>query len=147
MSIDSFKDAQKFSDYVSWCVTKDESFFNDYTANGENKFYFVVRKDFKTVQEEDPSYAKSMLAILVNSDGSMDSNNGCTSRLNNGGRFMNPRQVQDLLGVDFYKTFKPIVADEIMAKYKSEAIPSRIADKLGGIETKRGLHVVKNGRV
>ena len=147
MSIDSFKDAQKFRDYVSWCVTKDESFFNDYTANGESKFYFVVRKDFKTVQEKDPSYAKSMLAILVNSDGSMDSNNGCTSRLNDGGRFMNPRQVQDLLGVDFYKTFKPIAADEIMAKYKSEAIPSRIADKLGGIETKRGLHVVKNGRV
>ena len=46
-----------------------------------------------------------MLAILVDADGSMDSSNGCTSRLNNGGRFMNAKQVQDLLGVDFYKTF------------------------------------------
>ena len=34
-----------------------------------------------------------------------------------------------------------------MAKFRSEAIPSRIADRLGGIETDRGLHIVKNGRV
>lgn len=147
MSIDSFEDASEFSDYVSWCVTKDENYFDSYTHNGENRFYFVLRKDFKTVATHNPSYATSMLAILINPDGSMDSNSGCTSRLNNGGRFMNPRQVQDLLGVDFYKTFKPIALDKIMAKYKSEAIPSKIADKLGGIETKDGLHFVKNGRV
>ena len=147
VSIDSFEDAQKFSDYVSWCVTQDENYFNSYTHNGENRFYFVLRKDFKTVATHNPSYATSMLAILINPDGSLDSNSGCTSRLNNGGRFMNPKQVQDLLGVDFYKTFKPIDVDELIAKYKSEAIPSKIADKLGGIETADGLHFVKNGRV
>ena len=146
-SIDSFEEATEFSDYVSWCVTQEENYFNDYTANGENRFYFVIRKDFKTISDKDPSYATSMLAILINPDGSMDSNSGCTSRLNNGGRFMNPKQVQDLLGVDFYKTFKPIDADELIAKYKSEAIPSKIADKLGGIETEDGLHLVRNGRV
>ena len=91
VKIDSFEDASEFSDYVSWCVTEDEDYFNDYTANGENRFYFVIRKDFQTVQEKDPSYATSMLAILINLDGSMDSNSGCTSRLNNGGRFMNPK--------------------------------------------------------
>ena len=147
VSIASFEDASEFSDYVSWCVTQEENYFNDYTHNGENRFYFVLRKDFKTISKKDPSYATSMLAILINPDGSMDSNNGCTSRDNDGGRFMNPKQVQDLLGVDFYKAFKPISVDEIMAKYKSEAIPSKIADKLGGIETERGLHFVKNGRV
>ena len=147
VSIDSFEDASEFSDYVSWCVTQDEDYFNNYTADGESKFYFVIRKDFKTVLKEDPSYSTSMLAILINPDGSMDSNSGCTSRLNNGGRFMNPKQVQDLLGVDFYKTFKPLSINDLMAKYKSEAIPSKIADKLGGIETARGLHLVKNGRV
>ena len=146
-SIDSFEDASEFSDYVPWCVTQEEDYFNDYTNNGENRFYFVIRKDFKTISKNDPSYATSMLAILINPDGSMDSNDGCTSRLNNGGRFMNPKQVQDLLGVDFYKTFKPISIDEIMAKYKSKAIPSKIADKLGGIETEDGLYLVKNGRV
>ena len=147
VSIDSFENASEFSDYVSWCVTQEENYFNDYTHNGESKFYFVIRKDFKTISKTNPSYATSMLAILINPDGSMDSNSGCTSRLNNGGRFMNPKQVQDLLGVDFYKTFKPIDADEIMAKYRSEAIPSKIADKLGGIETEDGLHLVRNGRV
>ena len=91
VSIDSFEDAQKFSDYVSWCVTQDENYFNSYTHNGENRFYFVLRKDFKTVATHNPSYATSMLAILINPDGSMDSNSGCTSRLNNGGRFMNPK--------------------------------------------------------
>ena len=147
VSIDSFEDAQKFSQYVSWCVTHEESAYDSYTANGENKFYFAIRKDFKTVSKDDPSYATSMLAILVNADGSMDSNNGCTSRQNNGGRFMNPKQVQDLLGLDFYKTFKPRPLDTLLAKLKSKAIPSRIADKLGGIETKNGLYFVKNGRV
>ena len=147
VSIDSFEDASEFSDYVSWCVTQDEEYFDDYTHKGENRFYFVLRKDFKTISQNDPSYATSMLAILINPDGSMDSNSGCTSRLNNGGRFMNPKQVQDLLGVDFYKTFKPISIDELIAKYKSEAIPSKIAGKLGGIETEDGLHLVKNGRV
>lgn len=88
-----------------------------------------------------------MLAILVNPDGSMDSSSGCTSRLNDGGRFMNPKQVQDLLGVDFYKTFEPISVDKLLAKFKKNAIPSKIADKLGGIETESGLHIVKNGRV
>ena len=145
--INSFVDAHKFSKYVSWCVTQDKSYFDDYTANGKNKFYFVIRNDFKTVSNKDPSYATSMLAILVNADGSMDSTNGCTSRLNNGGRFMSPKQVQDLLGVDFYKTFKPIAANKIMAKFKTKAIPSKIADRLGGVETKDGLHMMKNGRI
>ena len=145
--INSFVDAKKFSQYVSWCVTKEKYYFDDYTANGENQFYFAIRKDFKTVSKKDPSYATSMLAILVNSDGSMDSSNGCTSRLNNGGRFMDPRQVQDLLGVDFYKTFKPRTVDELLDAFKKKAIPSKIADKLGGIETKLGLHLVKNNRV
>ena len=128
-------------------MTQDESYFNDYTADGEKRFYFVVRKDFKTVPKEDQSYATSMLAILVNPDGSMDSSNGCTSRLNDGGRFMNPKQVQELLGVDFFETFKPWSVDKIMAKFRSEAIPSKIADRLGGIETEDGLRVVKNGKV
>ena len=52
-----------------------------------------------------------------------------------------------MLGVDFYKTFKPRTTDEILAKLKSKAIPSKIADKFGGIETEGGLHIVKNGRV
>lgn len=52
-----------------------------------------------------------------------------------------------MLGVDFYKTFKPIDIDKKLASLKSNAIPSKIADRLGGVETKNGLHVVKNGRV
>lgn len=147
VSISSFDDAKKFSRYVSWCVTKEEFYFDDYTAKGENKFYFVIRKDFKTVQKDDQSYATSMLAILIDIDGSMDSNNGCTSRLNNGGRFMNPKQVQDLLGVNFFETFKPRPVDELLDAFKKKAIPSKIADKLGGVETNNGLHIAKNGRV
>ena len=29
----------------------------------------------------------------------------------------------------------------------TKAIPSKIADKIGGVETKDGLHIAKNGRV
>ena len=88
-----------------------------------------------------------MLAILVNPDGSMNSNNGCTSRLNNGGRFMDPKEVQELLGANFFETFKVRTVDKILAKLKSKAIPSKIADKLGGIETKTGLYIVNTRRV
>ena len=39
------------------------------------------------------------------------------------------------------------VDDKDWEQFKKEAVPSKIADKLGGIETKNGLHVVKDGRV
>lgn len=87
--IESFKEASEFSKYVSWCVTHDEDAFYRYTKNGTNRFYFCIRKDYKTVRKEngnpdDPldDYGLSMMAILIDDDGSMDSSDGCTLRWN-----------------------------------------------------------------
>ena len=35
----------------------------------------------------------------------------------------------------------------MLSKFKKNAIPSSVADKFGGVETKDGLHIVKNGRI
>ena len=90
-----------------------------------------------------------MIAISVNDDGSL---NTATCRWNhdNGGNdhvFKDAREVSEFFGVNFFETFKPRSVDELLAKFKKNAIPSRIADRLGGVETKKGLHVVKNGRI
>ena len=53
VKIESFDDAKKFSPYVSWCVTKRNGYFDNYTNGGEKTFYFAVRKDFKTVPKDD----------------------------------------------------------------------------------------------
>ena len=89
-----------------------------------------------------------MIAISVNDDGSL---NTATCRWNhdNGGNdhvFKDAREVSEFFGVNFFETFKPRSVDELLAKFKKNAIPSRIADRLGGVETKKGLHIVKNGK-
>ena len=61
-----------------------------------------------------------MLAVLVNPDGSLKH---CTCRWNHdyGGNdnILDARQISDLLGVDFYKTFHPVDMTEMM---KPEAV-------------------------
>ena len=129
--------------------------YDSYTKNGLGLFYFCIKDNFESVEKVKgegcplDEYGKSMIAISVNDDGSL---NTATCRWNhdNGGNdniFKNASEVSKFFGVNFFDTFKPRSVDELLAKFKKEAVPSKIADKLGGIETKNGLHVVKDGRV
>ena len=153
--IPNFATAKKYGKWTSWCVTHQRSMYDSYTKGGLGLFYFCLKDGFQSVKkaigEGCPldEYGKSMIAISVNDDGSL---NTATCRWNhdNGGNdniFKDAREVSEFFGVNFFETFKPRTADELLAKYKSEAIPSKIADKLGGVETKDGLHMMKNGRV
>ena len=129
--------------------------YNSYTKDGIGLFYFCLKDGFENVQKVEgegcplDEYGKSMIAISVNDDGSL---NTATCRWNhdNGGNdniFKDAKEVSQFFGVNFFDTFKPRSVDELLAKFKKEAVPSKIADKLGGIETRNGLHVVKDGRV
>lgn len=40
--INSFQEANKYSNYTTWCVTQDADAYNNYTNNGERIFYFCV---------------------------------------------------------------------------------------------------------
>ena len=153
--IPDFETAAKYGKWTSWCVAHQRSMYDSYTKDGLGLFYFCLKDNFQNVEKEIgegcplDEYGKSMIAISVNDDGSL---NTATCRWNhdNGGNdnvFKDAREVSEFFGVNFFETFKPRTPDELLAKFKTKAIPSRIADKLGGIATNSGLHLVKNGRV
>ena len=153
--IPDFETAKKFGKWTSWCVTHQKEMYDSYTKNGLGLFYFCLKDGFETVKQVEgkgcplDEYGKSMIAISVNDDGSL---NTATCRWNhdNGGNdniFKDAAEVSRFFGVNFFETFKPRSVDEILAKFKKKAIESKTASKLGGIETKDGLHLVKNGRV
>lgn len=153
--IPDFEAAEKYGKWTSWCVTHQRSMYDSYTKDGLGLFYFCLKDGFQNVERKIgegcpfDEYGKSMIAISVNDDGSL---NTATCRWNhdNGGNdnvFKDAGEISEFFGVNFFETFKPRTTDELLAKLKTKAIPSRIADKLGGIETKNGLHLVKNGRI
>jgi hypothetical protein len=112
--IDSFEDANKFSDYTSWCITQDDVAFNNYTYNGFSQFYFCLTDNFKTVPREEgehcplDEYGLSMIAVSVDRDGRLAT---CTCRWNhdNGGHdnIMGVEDISKLIGRNFYNVFKP----------------------------------------
>ena len=125
VKIEDFKQASQYGKYTSWCVTHYDSMLDNYTHGGSGRFYFCLRDDYKTIEKEKgencplDEYGKSMIAISVNSDGSL---NTCTCRWNhdNGGNdnIMDTKQISELLGVDFYKTFIPKQFSEVLESYK-----------------------------
>ena len=111
-----WKDLLHFGKYTTWCVAQKngEYAYNSYTNNGICKFYVCTRDDYETVSEKmGPNcplddYGLSMIAICVDSEGNLKT---CTCRWNhdNGGNdnIMTTKQISDLLGVNFFETFKP----------------------------------------
>ena len=108
--IDTFEEASKYSMYCSWCVTKDETHYEQYTKSGIYRFYFCLKNGFEKLPEEKgegyplDEYGNSMLAVLVRDDGSLES---CTNRWNNEQHAYNEEGLSKLFGVNFYETFKP----------------------------------------
>lgn len=121
--IDSAEEASKYGKYTNWCVTYDSNMYDNYTSGGDGRFYFCLRKGFENEKpicgEGCPldSYGLSMIAISVDIDGSL---NTCTCRWNhdNGGddSIMDVDQIEDLLGVNFFETFKPYDSEELKRK-------------------------------
>lgn len=121
--IDTPEEAQKYGKYTTWCVTHDEDMYNSYTHEGTGRFYFCLRNGFqqeKKVRGENcplDSYGLSMIAVSVDSEGAA---NTITCRWNhdNGGNdnIMDPEELENLLGRNFYQTFKPYTEEELLKK-------------------------------
>lgn len=145
VKIPDFETAEKYGRYTSWCVTHDEDMYDNYTSGATGLFYFCLRKGYQAVSKVKgdgcplDDYGKSMIAVSVNDDGSL---NTCTCRWNheNGGNdsIMTTSQISDLLGVDFYKTFMPRDAKEILHAYRSNSVGDDFADKMGWIAVLNG---------
>ena len=127
--INSYAEAHQYNKYCypydQWCVTYGPSHYDSYTR-GNRRFYFCFKKGFENLKPEmGPNcpldeYGLSMISILVNSRGEPDvvttrwnhSNNG-----ENNPKFRTVEQIESIIRVPFYKTFKPFSQDEAKNDY------------------------------
>ena len=150
--IDSPEEASKYSEYTSWCVAHSKNMYNSYTNNGSGRFYFCLHKGF----ENEPmikgegcpldNYGLSMIAVSITMEGEV---NTITCRWNhdNGGNdsIMTIEQLEDVIGRNFYQTFKPYTREELHAKgivlfdevqelLNDGKKPEEIFDRIGNFE-------------
>ena len=121
--IDNAEEAAKYGKYTSWCVTHQSNMYDSYTANGLGRFYFCLHKGFETepkVKGQNApldSYGLSMIAVSVDMEGAV---NTITCRWNHdmGGNdsIMTVEELEQILGRNFYQTFKPYSREELHAK-------------------------------
>ena len=121
--INSFEESSKYGRYTSWCVTHNKNMLNSYTSNSCGRFYFCLRNGFqnesKVKGEGCPldGYGLSMIAVSVDIEGAV---NTITCRWNHdmGGNdsVMTVEELENLLGRNFYQTFKPYTREELHAK-------------------------------
>ena len=112
--IDSFNEANKYSQYTEWCITHDDYMFDTYTSNGLNQFYFCLKNGFENIEPITSNntpldeYGLSMIAVSVDENGRL---NTCTCRWNhsNGGNdsIMNAKEISEIINMNFYNVFKP----------------------------------------
>lgn len=129
--IKSFKDAKKYSNYTDWCITNNENMYNTYTNNGENQFYFCLRKDFLDVPKKEgensplDDYGLSMLAVCVDKNGDLHT---CTCRWNHdcgaSDSIMNVKEISNIIGRNFYKVFKPYDSSKVKMSKLQKALKS-----------------------
>ena len=138
--IPDYEIARQYGQYTSWCVTHYANMYDNYTNGGMGVFYFCLQKGFQNVPRERgegcpmDAYGKSMIAISVNDDGSL---NTCTCRWNHdcGGNdnMMTTKEISDFFGVNFYDTFKPRDPNELMERYRENSVEDKFADMMGWI--------------
>ena len=119
--IKNFEQSSQYGKYTSWCVTHEKQHFNSYTNNGQ-KFYFCLKEGFEDVPRVAGNnapldeYGLSMISVQVNTDGEPEH---ITTRWNhdyngeNNPGLKTPKQVQEVVGVNFYDTFKPWTDEEL----------------------------------
>jgi hypothetical protein len=123
VKINSTEEASKYGEYVSWCITTSQEMYDEYTSDGLGVFYFCLKNGFENIKKEKTEnypldeYGLSMIAVSVNFDGSW---NTITCRWNKGidgtrdtNHIMNPQELSNLIGANFYDTFKPRTKEEV----------------------------------
>lgn len=129
----NFINASFYSGYTSWCITKNEESYKSYAGNGSGLFYFCLRNGFENVPKEKgencplDEYGLSMIAVSVDDKGNLKT---VTSRwnhdMNGNDNIMTKDQLEELLGVNFYETFRPYTENDLNDEY---IIPVKVGDK------------------
>lgn len=122
--INSFEEAQQYKKYTNsnqpWCVTSSVTAFEQYTKGG-NRFYFCLQNGFQEIKRNDTDaplnkYGLSMIAVNVDANGDLTR---ITTRYNhdfdgeNNPGLETTEQLERVLNVKFYDTFKPYTKDEL----------------------------------
>ena len=126
VKIDSYQDASKYKTYTSWCVTQNPSHFESYSSDEMNQFYFCLKKGFENVKKDNKDaplneYGLSMISICVDYNGMPLY---VTTRYNhefdgeNNENLCSPRQVSEVINMNFFEVFKPSKKGEKFNKYK-----------------------------
>ena len=132
--INSFDDAFKYRENVDWCVCKEEDAYDRYVGDNGSIFYFCLLNGYEYVKKERSKgypydeYGLSMIAITVDKNGAYET---CTLRWNHevpkecdAEHMLSVSQIEELLGVDFYKTFLPMSKED----YESQIIERSKSD-------------------
>ena len=138
--INSQKEASRYSEYTSWCITTMMDQCENYTRFGR-RFYFLLKDGFENVpRPADPeavgapfdAYGLSMISVLVDMEGEPVH---VTTRYNhefNGED--NPdlhtaEQVQNITGINFYQELKPYTREELhsMGIISFDEVPELLA--------------------
>ena len=142
VKIRSFSEAKPYAKYADWCICADEGMYRSYTADGDGIFYFCLREGYENAVEVKrdgcplDDYGLSMIAVCVNSDGSL---NSCTTRWNHkmgdDGNALTTEDLSRLVGGSFYDVFKPRGVDDKIAMLRSYRIDDDGASRgLGGFK-------------
>lgn len=117
--INSSKEAERYGDYTSWCITHGS--YHQY-AKGGARFYFCLADGFEDIDETPgencplDDYGLSMVSVLIDMEGEPTI---VTTRWNhqhdgeNNENLRTAEQVQNMLGIPFYETFKPYTKEEL----------------------------------
>ena len=121
--INSYKEAKPYGKYTSWCVTHGEIAFDSYTQGG-NRFYFCLKDGFENVPKDDNGaplneWGLSIIAVNIDMNGDLTRT---TTRYNhdfngeNNPELETTEQLEKILNVPFYQTFKPYTREELHAR-------------------------------
>lgn len=127
--IDSFEKAEEYKDYVDWCITYRKDMWENYTLDGLNTFYFMLKSGYKNIKKEkrencpNDKYGLSMVAVSVCPDGSI---NSVTCRWNHSNGADDSQysyvQLSEMLQKNFFDVFKPQEKTSASEKDKIEII-------------------------
>ena len=120
VEIPNFEEASKYKNYTTWCITSSSSMWDSYSANGINKIYFVLKKNFKDMVQPNENcdkkdeYGTSMISVIVRPIGSLAF---CTGRYNHGfggnDALFDVVELSELIGRNYYDTFLPKTGKEL----------------------------------
>jgi hypothetical protein len=125
VKIDSHSQAAKYAKFTPWCVTHDQRHFDSYSCDGINQFYFCLKKGFENVEKNDVNaplneYGLSMISVCVDYNGMPLY---ITTRYNhdfngeNNEELRTPRQVSEVINMNFFEVFKPSEKGVRLNKY------------------------------